>query len=78
MPITSSNKKNLFILPDIYESSYKDIFHYVDFYFSFFSKPDLTKKVGRPDHPEHALFGALILKYLALNSSYRTIEAIIS
>ncbi|MHA1384424.1 MAG: transposase [Candidatus Helarchaeota archaeon] len=38
----------------------------------------MTKKIGLPDYPEHALFGALILKSLALNSSFRTIEATIS
>ncbi|MHA1380727.1 MAG: hypothetical protein ACTSRG_20350 [Candidatus Helarchaeota archaeon] len=68
----------MFVSPDIYEVSYKDLFRYVDFNFSFFSKPGLIKKVGRPDHSEHALFGALVLKNLALNSSYRTVEAIIS
>ncbi|MHA1382537.1 MAG: transposase [Candidatus Helarchaeota archaeon] len=77
MAYASSNKKNLFVSPDIYEGSYKDIFRYVDFNFSFFSKHDLTKKIGRPDYPEHALFVALILKSLALNSSFRTIEAMI-
>ncbi|MHA1301802.1 MAG: hypothetical protein ACTSO9_20470 [Candidatus Helarchaeota archaeon] len=53
---------NLFASPDIYEVSYKDIFRYVDLNFSFFSKTNLTKKVGRPVYPEHALFGAVILK----------------
>ena len=78
MSHTSSNKKNLFVSPDIYEGSYKDIFSYVDFNFSFFSKGDLTKKVGRPDYPERALFGALVLKSLALSSSFRTAEATLS
>ena len=78
MLATNSNQINLFGSPDIYEGSYKDIFRYVDFNFSFFSKHDLTKKIGRPDYPEHALLGALVLKNLALNSSYRTVEAMIS
>jgi len=78
MSSTSSNKKDLFISPDIYESSYKDIFRCVDFNISFFSKVALTKKVGRLDYLENALFGVLVLKNLALNSSFRTIEAIIS
>jgi len=78
MSSTSPNKKNLFSSPDIYESSYKNIFRYVDFNFLFFSKTNLIKKAGRPDYPEHALSGALVLKSSALNISSGTTEAITS
>jgi len=64
--------------PDIYEGSYKDIFTYVNFNFSVFWKFRSTSNVGRPKPPAHALFAALVLKNLALNSSFRTTEAMIA
>jgi len=64
--------------PDIYEGSYKDIFTYVNFNFSVFAKFRPASKVGRPKPPAHALFAALVLKNLALNSSFRTIEAMLA
>ena len=64
--------------PDIYEGSYKDIFTYVNFNFSVFAKFRSTSKVGRPKPPAHALFAALVLKNFALNSSFRTTEALLA
>lgn len=64
--------------PDIYEGSYKDIFTHVNFNFSVFYKAKSKREVGRPKFPEDALFKALILKNLAFNSSFRTIEAMIT
>jgi hypothetical protein len=64
--------------PDIYEGSYKDIFTYVNFNFSVISKRRSSSSVGRPKAPAHALFAALVLKNLALNSSFRTVEAMIA
>ncbi|MHA1277458.1 MAG: transposase [Candidatus Helarchaeota archaeon] len=75
---TETNTKNISgNSPDIYEGSYKDIFTYVNFKFSVFSSPRSKNAVGRPKYPDHALFGALVLKNLALNSSFRTIEAML-
>lgn len=64
--------------PDTYEGSYKDIFTYVNFNFSVFAKFRSPSKFGRPKPPAPALFAALVLKNLALNSSFRTIEAMIT
>ncbi|MFX1294060.1 MAG: hypothetical protein ACFFD2_04275 [Promethearchaeota archaeon] len=61
--------------PDIYEVSYKNIFTHVNFNFSVFSICRSENGVGRPKKPPLAKFKAIILKYLALNSSYRTTEA---
>jgi hypothetical protein len=63
--------------PDFYEGSYKDIFTNLNFNFSVLKDSKSTKKVGRPKFSRYALFGALVLKFLALNSSYRTIEAML-
>jgi len=63
--------------PDIYEGSYKVIFTHVNFNFSVFAKHRSWPHVGRPKPPAYALFGALILNNLALNSSFRTTEAIL-
>jgi IS5 family transposase len=62
--------------PDIYEGSYKDIFSVVNFNFSVATKVKSTNRAGRPKTPAQALFNALILKSLAFNSSFRTIEAV--
>ena len=78
MSRTSSEQKRLSVSPDIYEGSYKDIFRFIDFNFSIFSKASSTNKVGRPEFPDQALFKSIVLKYLALNSSYRTTESIIA
>ncbi|MBD3226967.1 MAG: transposase [Candidatus Lokiarchaeota archaeon] len=64
--------------PDSYEGSYKNIFTFLNFNFSVLKEPNSTKKVGRPKFPKHALFGALVLKFLALNASYRTVEAMLN
>ena len=64
--------------PDTYEGSYKDIFTHVNFNFSVFFKARSSSQVGRPKAPIHALFAALVLKNLALNSSFRTVEAMIA
>jgi len=63
--------------PDMYEGSYKDIFTHVNFNFSVFAKRRSSPQVGRRKPPAHALFGALILNNLALNSSFRTTEAML-
>ena len=64
--------------PDSYESSYKDIYTNLNFNFSVLKDSKSSKKVGRPKFSRRALFGGLVLKFLALNSSYRTIEAILN
>jgi hypothetical protein len=75
MSLVNLKQKNLVGSPDIYEGSYIDIFQNVDFNISIFSESASENKVGRPDLPAHAMFGALVLKGLHFNSSYRTVEA---
>lgn len=77
MLATRINRNVLGNSPDIYEGSYKDIFTFVNFNFSVFSSSGSKNGVGRPKYPAHALFAALVLKTLALNSSFRTIEALL-
>ncbi|MFX1296009.1 MAG: transposase [Promethearchaeota archaeon] len=50
----------------------------MNFNFSVFSTEKSKREVERPKFPDDALFKALILKNLALNSSFRTLEAMIS
>jgi len=78
MSSTSSRQDISGNSPDIYEGSYKDIFTHVNFNFSVVRKRRSSAPVGRPKAPEHALFAALVLKNLALNSSFRTVEAMLA
>ncbi|MHA1267587.1 MAG: hypothetical protein ACTSRS_20290 [Candidatus Helarchaeota archaeon] len=77
MSITSINRKVLGPAPDLYEGSYRDIFTHVNFKFSVFPTHRSKSQVGRPKYPAHAFFGALVPKNLALNSSFRTFEALL-
>ncbi|MHA1279889.1 MAG: transposase [Candidatus Helarchaeota archaeon] len=77
MAVETITKNILGNSPDIYEGSYKDIFTYVNFNFSVFSSSRSKNAVGRPKYPAHALFGALVLKNLALNNSFRSVEAML-
>ncbi|MHA1321924.1 MAG: hypothetical protein ACTSRL_03945, partial [Candidatus Helarchaeota archaeon] len=78
MSATGINRKVLGPAPDLYEGSYKEIFTYVNFKFSVFRTHRSRSQVGRPKYPTPALFGALVLKNLALNSSFRTVEALLT
>ena len=78
MSSTTIQEKIFDFHPDFYEGSYLDIFTYLNFNFSVLSDQGSTNKIGRPKFPRSALFKALLLKFLALNASYRTIEAILS
>jgi len=77
MAIETNTKNILGNSPDIYEGSYKEIFTYVNFNFSVFFKSPLITTVGRPKPPAHALFAAVVLKNLTLNSGFRTTEALL-
>ncbi|MFX1296568.1 MAG: hypothetical protein ACFFD2_17140 [Promethearchaeota archaeon] len=77
MTVADTSQNILAYSPDIYKGSYKDIFTHVNFNFSVFSNVDSENGVGRPKKPSHTLFGAAVLKNLALNSGFRTIEAIL-
>jgi len=64
--------------PDIYQGSYKEIFSRGNFNFSVFFQATAKREVGRPKFPEGALFKAILLKNLTLNSSFRTIETMLT
>ncbi|MHA1428020.1 MAG: transposase [Candidatus Helarchaeota archaeon] len=64
--------------PDIYEGSYEEIFTHINFNFLVFFQAKPKREVGRPRFPEGALFKAILLKNLTLNSSFRTIEAMLT
>ncbi|MHA1324665.1 MAG: hypothetical protein ACTSRL_17885 [Candidatus Helarchaeota archaeon] len=78
MSAMDTNRKVLGPAPDLYEGSYKAILTYVNFKFSVFRTYRSRSQGGRPKYHAHALFGALVLKNLALNSSFRTVEALLT